>query len=278
MKRYLLLLLAAFLVLSLRAQQLYRYIEQAYERQYSYEDKCKDFFAYKIMDSTQTRSGNVYYLVLYVQGYKLKDGLLQECASTFTPAVLKIPSDSVEPLLLLPEEGEDYSARIRKLFPPQLQTSAFEFYRLMDVDRAKRKTLHLAQDFFSLVPVKIYYPADKEIYDSLYNAYVNGIAENPADKVKFNYVLVYLPKTPDIKRQAALMAYKKFPPFGNADNASIAYFKQVKDTVYILLNADVDGSAGVSYFLAKVRPIIEKTLYQFDDVQKVVWDKAPDDK
>ena len=278
MKRYLLLLSAVFLVLSVRAQQLYQYIEQAYEKQYSYGDKCKDFFAYKIMDSSQTKSGKVYYLVLYVQGYKLKDGLLQECSSTFTPAVLEIPSDSVVPMLFLPAEGEDYSASIRKLFPPQLQTSAFEFYRLMDVDRAKHKTLHLARNYFSLIPVKIYYPADTEIYDSLYNAYVNGIAKNPADKVKFNYDLVYLPKTPDIKRQAALMAYKKFPPFGNPDNASIVYFKQVADTVYILINADVDGWAGVSYFLAKVRPIIEKTLYQFYDVHKVVWDKAPEDK
>lgn len=59
---------------------------------------------------------------------------------------------------------------------------------------------------------------------------------------------------------------------------TIVYLKIKKGTAYVLLNIDCDGWAGVSYSQAWCHPIVEKTLLQFRNIKRVVWDKAPGDK
>jgi len=58
----------------------------------------------------------------------------------------------------------------------------------------------------------------------------------------------------------------------------IDYWKVENGTVYVLLNIDTDGWAGVMFSRARYHPIVEKTLLQFKSVKRVVWDGALGDQ
>lgn len=95
--------------------------------------------------------------------------------------------------------------------------------------------------------------------------------QNPLSHLKFYSYKVLIPDTADVYKLTAIAAYLEYPPFGNKDNAQIAYFKRVRDTIYILTNADVDGWAGVGSYLMKVHPIIAKSLLALPNVKAVQW-------
>ena len=58
---------------------------------------------------------------------------------------------------------------------------------------------------------------------------------------------------------------------------TIIYLKIEHGTAYALLNIDRDGWAGVGSSCAYCHPIVEKTLLQFENIKRVVWDEAPDE-
>jgi hypothetical protein len=81
--------------------------------------------------------------------------------------------------------------------------------------------------------------------------------------------------TEDVIKASALAAANVIPTQGGT--LSIAYWKIQDDTAYVLLNIHLDGWAGVSLSLAKIEPIIEKSLLQFSQIKYVAFKYAPGD-
>ncbi|PYJ89341.1 MAG: hypothetical protein DME71_10040 [Verrucomicrobia bacterium] len=119
--------------------------------------------------------------------------------------------------------------------------------------------------------VTVFVPADLQKYKEMINgADFKGTAELPFVKKK-----VVVPYSADVVRASAEAAAKEIPTRGGP---TILYLKIKKGTAYVLLNIDRDGWAGVSFSLARCHPVIERTLLQFKNIKRVVWDEAPGEK
>ncbi len=273
MRRMLFFILIWLTGVTIKAQNLDTLLDLAIQGKSGTFSGCKPVFVYKVLQTSQTDTGTVYYLLLYTAGYRDQNGKPKLCEAWSAPVVLVTEKNKVS--LLVPRDGADYSRDIRRLFPPALQDKAFRMYKYLNPDRARAEAEQKAYKKLGYVRVKFVVPHDKQVYDDLMNKYVNGDIENPLPVLKFDTLEAWVPDTADVKKLAAIEAYRHFPPFGNPDNARLAYFKQQGNTVYVLTNADTDGWAGVSYFLAKVHPLIEMTLKLYPGVERVVW-SAPD--
>ncbi len=131
---------------------------------------------------------------------------------------------------------------------------------------------------FGYVPEEIVIPENYKLYRKEFARYVQTGGENPLLTMKFKKKIVDVIYSSNSKnyiiKATAEAALKEIEP-----ERTIDYFKIKDKTVYILLDIDVDGYACVSVDRAAIHPIIEKTLLQFtDEVKKVVFDYAPEDK
>ena len=102
--------------------------------------------------------------------------------------------------------------------------------------------------------------------------------ENPLDSTNFVKKEIEIPYTTDLIKASAQAAAQEIEPKGGPQKANVSYFKTENNTAYVLMDIDLDGWAGVSVSLAIIHPIIEKTLLQFPEIQKVIFDYAPKDK
>jgi hypothetical protein len=119
--------------------------------------------------------------------------------------------------------------------------------------------------------VTVFVPADVQKYNDMINGGdFKGAAELPFVKRK-----VVVPYSTDVIRASAEAAAKEMPTRGGP---TIIYLKIKQGTAYHLLNIDRDGWAGVSFSLARSHPVVEKTLLQFKNIKRVVWDEAPGEK
>lgn len=108
---------------------------------------------------------------------------------------------------------------------------------------------------------------------------VGGI--NPLTTWVFVKKELPLPLNVDPIKASAVLAAQEIPVGGsNSESSSVAvvYWKVVNKTAYVLLRMDVDGWAGVSTAIAVTHPLVEKTLLQFPEIQRVIFDYAPGDK
>jgi len=107
-------------------------------------------------------------------------------------------------------------------------------------------------------------------------AQIGGI--DPLNNIKFEKKIIKIPLTTDLIKASAQAAAEEIAPSGGPAKASIAYLKVQNKTAYVLLDIDLDGWAGVSASLAIIHPLVEKTLLQFPEINKVVFGYAPGDR
>ncbi len=234
----------------------------------------RPFYAYKVLGIDSTRDAIDYYFIVLEADYRVDGVYLKSGEISIIPLKIEKTSDTV--IGYRPMEGEDYSQSVRKIFPPQYQEQVF--HRHFNSEMAQRLTRHKALNYWHFRKVYLFYPESWTDYENVINRYVNGQLTSPMSKVRLRQRAVYFYPTDSIKYYVALAEYRLHSPFANRKLAKIQYFKQRADTVYILLNADEDGWAGVSFFLAQVHPLIERALLQFPDVRAIIWDYASDDK
>ncbi len=271
--RKLVFLAISLVVLSiqLRSQNLDSLLERVSPEILGKTDSCKPVFVYKVLGESARHGVVRYYLVLYAASYAYENGELSMCSGYSDAAVLEVRGDSVR--ILLPAEGEDYSSSIRKMFPAHLVPLVFNRYKFFKADSVQAVADEKAIKAWHLRRVTVFMPVNLKQYENLMNQYYFEGGQNPLSKIKFYSYQVLIPDTADVYKLTAIAAYREYPPFGNKDNAQISYFERVRDTVYILTNADVDGWAGVGSYLMKVHPIIEKSLLNLHGVKAVVWKK-----
>ncbi len=251
------------------SQNLDSLLERVSDQILGSSDSCKPVFVYKVLGKSAKNGVLRYYLVLYAASYNYNGKELGLCSGYSDAAVLEVKGNEVK--IKLPAEGEDYAASIRRMFPASLVSKVFNRYKFFKADSVEAVADRKAMRAWNLRRVTVYMPEDLDNYEKLMDRYYFEGGNNPLSKIKFYPYHVIVPDTSDIYRLTALAAYREYPPFGNKRNAQIVYFERVRDTVYILTNADVDGWAGVSNYLVKVRPIIERSLLHLRGVKAVIW-------
>jgi len=126
--------------------------------------------------------------------------------------------------------------------------------------------------------ITIMVPANYDLYTRQMTEFTQTGGENPLKTIKFVKKVLKIPFTNGLIKASAQAAAGEIAPGGGPPKASIAYLKIKKGTAYVLLDIDIDGWAGVSVSLAIIHPLVEKTLLQFPEINKVIFDYAPEDK
>lgn len=120
--------------------------------------------------------------------------------------------------------------------------------------------------------VVIMVPPDLDAYDTAMNSYIFEGTPNPAPTWKFVPKVVSVATTTDIRKESAHAAALYIHTQGGTAGAHIDHFQIVDGTAYVVMHMQVDGWAGVSISLAKIKPLVEKTLLQFSDIKEVKFD------
>jgi hypothetical protein len=121
------------------------------------------------------------------------------------------------------------------------------------------------------IEVTVLVPADAQEYWEMITGEQNF---KKAAELPFVKKRVLVPYSRDVIRASAAAAVKEMP--GQDAGAAITYLKVEKGTAYVVLYSD--GWAGVSFWWAAVQPVVEKTLLQFKEIKRVVWDEALGEK
>ncbi len=120
-------------------------------------------------------------------------------------------------------------------------------------------------------------PEGPDDYTAAMNEYTSRGGENPAKTWPFVAMPVTEPISSDPLLATAQAAAGYLPSGGGPAHASVVYLKVQENTAYVVLDIDLDGWAGVSFSVNRIRPLIEQSLLQFPDVQQVVFEFAPGD-
>ena len=126
--------------------------------------------------------------------------------------------------------------------------------------------------------VTIFVPENASDYTQKMTDFVQIGGEDPLKTQIFIAKHLAIPYTDDIQKASAEAAAQQFPGGGWPEKVLVHYLKVENWTAYIVLNIDQDGRAGVSVAIAKIHPVVEKTLLQFPDIQRVVFGYTAADK
>ncbi len=144
----------------------------------------------------------------------------------------------------------------------------------------KKQQVQTWKTYSENTSVRIVVPENKKQYKESMIKYAQmWKGQNPAETMNFTGKVVKLEISPKDKiKTSAEKAAQEFSLGGGPQEAKINYFKIQDKTAYVLLNIDQDGYAGVSVAIATIHPVVKKTLLQFDQIEKVVFSKAPNDQ
>jgi hypothetical protein len=119
--------------------------------------------------------------------------------------------------------------------------------------------------------VTVLVPADTHAYGEM----IAGEQDSQrAAAMPFVKKRVVVPYSGDLLRASAEAAAREVGPT-QMGPPTVAYWKIEDGTAFVLLNVDTDGWTGVSFTRAYSHGLVEKTLLQFRNIKRVVWDEAP---
>lgn len=126
--------------------------------------------------------------------------------------------------------------------------------------------------------ITILVPEDYELYKEQMIEFVQAGGSDPLETIDFIEKEIIFSYSDDIVKASAQAAAEEIAPSGGPAKASISSLKIKDGTAYVLLDIDLDGWAGVSVSQAIIHPLVERTLMQFPEINKVVFDYCPEDK
>lgn len=125
--------------------------------------------------------------------------------------------------------------------------------------------------------LRVMLPADLTGYSQKMADFVQVGWEDPLKTQIFVQKTINTAYSWDIKQASAELAAQQFPTGGGPAKVLINYFKVQSGTAYVVLNIDENGRAGVSVSIARIHPVVEKTLLQFPEIHSVVFGYASGD-
>lgn len=204
-----------------------------------------------------------------------------------------------------PEEGENYAESVRNIFPDKFQEWIWGSEKYQTIQLLKQEMLEEATAYYdktaegkdsnivalkdTLNPVTnliiqegpqveliIIVPEDLPAYESAMTRFVQtGEGTDPADTFQFIKKRITVIDTSEPEKNAAQLAADQIHIGGGPGRVTIIHFKIHQDTAYVVFDIDVDGWSGASVAIAKLRPLVEKTLLEFPGIDKVIFDFAP---
>lgn len=130
--------------------------------------------------------------------------------------------------------------------------------------------------FEKSLTVTIMVPSDEALYRKEMTEYTQGGGDNPLTSTKFVTKEIVVPFTTDTLKASAQAAAAEIPHGGGGTGKALVSYMKVQDsTAYVLLDIDLDGWAGVAVSRAIIHPLVEKTLWQFSEISRVEFRKAP---
>ena len=120
-------------------------------------------------------------------------------------------------------------------------------------------------------------PENEQDYLGKMAEFVQTGGNDPLKTWQFVKKELQVPFTNDPIKASAEAAAAEIPTSGGPAGAAVTYLKIQNKTAYVVLEMDINGWAGVSVSIAKIHPLVEKTLLQFPEISKVVFGYAPGD-
>ncbi len=139
---------------------------------------------------------------------------------------------------------------------------------------SQNKNIEMGEEKAKETKITILVPNDLAAYEKAMNTYTSDGGENPSIRWSFVKQTMTIPYTADVMKASAEAAAEVISTQGGPAHASIAYLKIKDSTAYVLLNIDLDGWAGVTFSTNLIHPLVEKTLLQFPEIQKVKFGPA----
>lgn len=121
--------------------------------------------------------------------------------------------------------------------------------------------------------VVISVPDDLEKYRSEMTSYLEEGAENPIDTFEFLDIEVEFELSEyDLMRIAVSEVTTQEGLLGGGPTRGVVKYLDIFDgTAYVVLDLDEDSWSGSSISIGRVRPLIEKTLLRFEEVDEVIF-------
>jgi len=139
-----------------------------------------------------------------------------------------------------------------------------------------RQTASLYDESRGFSTLTIMVPEDIREYEVAMTKYVQtGEGENPAKTLPFVQKKVAIRSVADVMRASANAAAAEIKIGSGHEYAKVEYIEVKNRTAYVVLNIDKDGWTGVSVSIAKIHPLVEKTLLEYKQIERVVFDYAP---
>ncbi|OGH95034.1 MAG: hypothetical protein A2538_05125 [Candidatus Magasanikbacteria bacterium RIFOXYD2_FULL_41_14] len=130
--------------------------------------------------------------------------------------------------------------------------------------------------FEKTMTVTIMVPENEELYQTQMTEFVQVGGVDPLETTVFIKKEITVPNSTDIINASARAAASEIPHGGGGSGETkVAYLKVQDTTAYVLLDIDLDGWAGVSVSTAIIHPLVEKTLLQFPEINRVEFGYAP---
>mgnify|MGYP006987900801 FL=1 len=203
-----------------------------------------------------------------------------------------------------PEDGEDHAQSVRSIFrvkyhdwllgsekyhiialiKQELEQEAIAYHRtIAEILEDKPDSMFPARAEYesradtvegSRMEYAIMVPENLPAYESAMTRYVQtGEGPDPAGSFTFRRKKWIASSTfaSEPEKACAQAAADQIEIHGGPGRATIIHFKIHQDTAYIVFDVDVDGWPGSSVAIAKMRPLVEKTLLDFPDITEVVF-------
>ncbi|MCG3863607.1 MULTISPECIES: hypothetical protein [unclassified Photobacterium] len=119
-------------------------------------------------------------------------------------------------------------------------------------------------------------PVDIEKYTHAMALFSQEGGVNPYSTTQFKQTCHSLPQVEDKLAYIAEQSAQATLPYPEA--GKVLYFKQVDDTVYVVLEAQEDGWAGVSAAMAAAEPVITRNIQLNSSMKHVMFSYAPGDE
>jgi|GEM_PF-4273278 len=279
-------------------QTIKDYLENSFQKQ---SPTGKTFAGYHLLGISSNHDTIIAYIWAYIMNYSPGISGPSENGGMSMPAkiVLLLSNETFKVLKAeYPKEGENYAESVRNIFPVQYQEWLWGNEKYKTIQLLKQELLDKATAFFDQtaegtdsimitnsitqeghqIELPIIIPEDLPAYEAAMTKFVQtGEGTDPSDSFNFIRKSITIAEAPEPERTCAQLAADQIHIGGGPVHATIIHFKIHQDTAYIVFDIDVDGWSGSSVAIAKLRPLVEKTLLEFPGIDRVIFDYTPED-
>jgi len=270
--------------------------------------KGKTFASYQLLGVSANHDTINAFIWAYIMNYSPGISGPSENSGMSIPVKISLLSSNEKFQVLnteYPAEGENYAESVRSIFPEQFHEWIWGSEKYQTIQLLKQQVLGEATAYYDKttegkdsnivalndtinsvtnlniqeepqMELTIIVPEDLPAYEAAMTRFVQtGEGTDPADIFHFIKKSITATDTSEPQKTAAQLAADQIHIGGGPGRTTIIHFKIHHDTAYIVFDIDVDSWPGSSVAVAKLRPLVVKTLLEFPGIDKVIFDFPP---